>query len=666
MKFNARLFVTMFALPVVVSTVNVAHAAGDYTERSNAGCTNDSSAKSGYECSGTIIGEPRRPYHAPPQQPAGEAKPGACGLLPALYQVRTNGATCGSATLGGSRFPEKVSPEKRDMWQRYLTAGIADMAQEERKNTNIGWQGTVNVPVTESYSWTELVGDYSNPEYCHPRDPMESLPTTCTIPREEIYWKDVEEEDRSVCEAYYPEPEPVSPSSGGGGGGSYSPGSSSPGSSSPSAPSIERDNDRGGGESASDLDDDYGMNECAPKTIDRYPAAECKTYGKKKVNRRFTRPANPYTYSCYKSVAKYCVHPVTRTTERACRPQPVTYSVRYVIPADWKPGYKDPKHPHRNYDHHLPNRFDLLVGEDERMVLNVNTSGRSTTLTPKVDLKSLWNEYYVKIDKGSKLQCANGIQPVVKMNIHTIGRLKRKAPNALTVPYRVVNVNGKQVKLSTAFTYEQETLKSGKVANVRPNVLTVHDQSRTLMLDASLLSRIYGRTESANHKETMVPTETISTAANGGFWVDTQYRVQMFYKRDNGNLVRVTGPQSVNQNQVRYNEDQLSIDLAGKDAVKKFYRPAGLFDGIMGGVYKHFGVEITPGRRYLWRVQMVTRGFPWYEQGCKGNKTYCEGEEASSKAFSEPLFVDWTAPKDVDRRSIVKRLIDFQEWLAPY
>jgi hypothetical protein len=86
----------------------------------------------------------------------------------------------------------------------------------------------------------------------------------------------------------------------------------------------------------------------------------------------------------------------------------------------------------------------------------------------------------------------------------------------------------------------------------------------------------------------------------------------------------------------------------------------------MGSIYKYFGVEITPGQTYYWKIWMVTRGLPWYDQGCRGNKTNCEGEEASSKSFSEPLLVQWTAPKDVDHRSWIKKLIDFQEWLSPF
>ncbi|MES2963335.1 MAG: hypothetical protein V4760_05560 [Bdellovibrionota bacterium] len=651
MKIRLRLLTCALSLPMLLATSIPAHAESETSAR-NRGCGSD------YECGSMSVATPSRPYQPPPQQPAATATQGACGTLPLRYQARSQGADCGSATVGGSRFPEKVDPDKLDFWNRALKAGMPEDAQKERLSTNVGWQGTVNVPVTETWSWTEMVGDYENPRYCFPNNPMESIETTCTIPREEIYYKDVEEEDRSVCKEYYPEPEVSTSSPSGGGGGYDSSGSSSP--------SIDTGPATGSGESESDLDDDYGMNRYSPILVDRHPAAACKTYGTKMVSKKFKRYASPIIYSCVKQFPRYCVHPVSRTEQRACRPQPVTYQVKYMHSPEWKPGYKDPKFPYRNYDHFLPNRFDLLVGEDERMSLTLNTAGRSTTLVPALKLESLWNEYKVGVDRSSRLQCANGVQPVVKIAIVTVGRKKRTAPNALTVPYRVVNVNGKQVKQSVAYTFEQERLKNGKTSTGRPTVLTVNDQSRSLMLDASLVSRIYGRTDSPNHTETTVPTENISTAANGGFWVDTQYRLQMFRKDKWGRWVRTTGPTNVNQNQVRYNNDEFSITLSGQDAAKKFYRPAGLLDGLLGGVYKHFGVEITPGETYYWKVWMVTKGFPWYESGCKGNKTNCEGEQASTKAFSEPLLVEWKAPKDVDHRSIVKKIIDFQEWLSPF
>lgn len=655
MKIRIRFLTSALSLPVLIATALPAQAESDWSARKR-GCGD------GYECSSTIVAEPRRAPQPPVQQPSGTSVPGACGMLPALYQARSLGATCGSATVGGSRFPERVNPEKMEMWQLWLRSGQAEEAQKERLNTNVGWAGNVNVPVTETWQWTEMVGDYSNPSYCYPNDPMETLPTTCTIPRDEVYYVEEDVTDTSNCLEYYPEPEP---SAGGGFGGGSDSGGFGSGSGS-SSPSIDTGPARGGGESASDLEDDYGMNEYSPIKSDRHPAAQCKRYGTKKERQKRTRAATPITYSCTKKVPRYCVHPVTRTEQRACRPQAVNFQVRYVHSPEWKPGYKDPRHAHRSYDNMLPNRFDLLLGEDERMVLNVNKAGQTTNLKPELKLESLWNEYRWTVDPSSRLTCANGQTPVVKINIHTIGRNKRTMPNALSVPYREVVVNGKKVKQSVAYTYEQERMKNGKVANYRPNVLRVNDQSRTLMLDASLLSRIYGRTDSPNHKETAVATENIATAANGGFWVDTQYRLQMFRKDKWSRWVRVTGPTTINQNQVEYNDDEASIVLSGAKAKQRFYHPAGVLDSILGGVYKHFSVKITPGEKYYWKIWMVTRGFPWYEQGCKGNKTNCEGELASKKAFSEPVLVEWTAPKDVDHRNLLEKIIDFQEWLSPF
>lgn len=88
---------------------------------------------------------------------------------------------------------------------------------------------------------------------------------------------------------------------------------------------------------------------------------------------------------------------------------------------------------------------------------------------------------------------------------------------------------------------------------------------------------------------------------------------------------------------------------------------ADLFEVIFGGLYKHFGVELTPDTEYMLLVQTVSRGLPFYESGCKGGKAVCEGEEASTDAYSEAIAIPFTTDKKVDNRSWFKKFKDWQE-----
>lgn len=657
--------IKLIVLAISLASVS-AHAESETSARRRGGCDSD------YECGSEDYEQPSRRPEAAPVQPAGKPTMGECGQLPLRYGARSLGASCGSGSVGGSRFPERVAADTRDMWDRYLTAGLPEQAQEVRLNDKIGWSGTKAIPVTEDWSWIEYVGDYSNPSYCHPNQPQEYLETTCTIPREEVYYRD--EEDTSNCISWKeddPPPSTSGSSSFGSPSGSRGSGSGSSGRS--SSPSINTGPSRGGGESRGSMRDDYGSTMDVPsrENFFRGPAGRtCLEYGTHRV--RHTRPADPITYSCVKPFNRYCVYPVTRQERRACKDVPVRFDIRYVhFPKgrpgvnEWKPGYKDPKFPYRNYNNLLPNRFDLLLGEDERVNMTINKDGESTKVTPALSIQSLWNEYDYSVDPSSRLTCGAGAQPYIKINIHTIGRIKRKMPNALVVP--TVMRNGKPE--SVAFTYEQEVLKNGKRADGRPATLTLNDNSRGLMLDASLQSRIYGRSEkTGNHLEAGTPTDKVGTAANGGFWVDTQYRMQLFKKDKWGRDIRITRPTVANQNQVQYNNDAVSIDLLGKNAVKDFYKmsSSGIFEPIMGRIYNVFSIALTPGDTYYVKVWMVTRGLPWYDAGCRGSKSDCQGEEASTKSYSEPVVIQFKASKEVDHRGLLQKLFDFQEWLAPF
>jgi hypothetical protein len=110
-----------------------------------------------------------------------------------------------------------------------------------------------------------------------------------------------------------------------------------------------------------------------------------------------------------------------------------------------------------------------------------------------------------------------------------------------------------------------------------------------------------------------------------------------------------------------YEGKTIKIALRGQELVDDVFRLASPVEDFLEGFWKIFKIELTPGQKYYLKIQTVQRGMPFYESGCHEGKSACQGEEASKDSYSEPFYVEWTAPTNVDKRSLWKKLRDFRE-----
>lgn len=389
---------------------------------------------------------------------------------------------------------------------------------------------------------------------------------------------------------------------------------------------------------------------------DRNPARSCAQYGRKCVAYRCaaygTKPVTVWTtqdlgvykYSCTKTRPLWGEWLVTRRQSRSCRPQPVAVSVEFKTSPDWKPGYINKEQPHRSYHDSLPNQWDLLPGESEKISMIAN-QGSGSRITPSVSICSRlnkrtgvceeggWNDYQVK---PTTITCQYAPKLNVIIPIETLGRNVRKAPNPLKV-----TTDGDK---GTSLTFGEN--------QSRPSAVLLEDTSRTSMMDAAENSRTFGTNDEKDSK---------GASASGGYWLETRFKMRLLRIFPGGTQERTTIPNTFGSNQGDIFDKTMTISLEGKDGLDRLYRPGGPAEFIFGGVYKHFGVELTPGANYVLKVSLVQRGLPWYITGCHDGKKLCEGEDGTNDSYSEEVDIPFTANPKVDNRSWFTIWEDFQK-----
>jgi hypothetical protein len=122
------------------------------------------------------------------------------------------------------------------------------------------------------------------------------------------------------------------------------------------------------------------------------------------------------------------------------------------------------------------------------------------------------------------------------------------------------------------------------------------------------------------------------------------------FRRDRYNrLVRMTPSNQFTSVHTEIFNDSVGIDLTHGRLPQTFYRGTGPFESLFGWAWGAFGVELSPGRDYLIRIQTVQTGFPFYNSGCRSGDDWCEGESVEAKAFSEPLDIKFRASEQVKR-----------------
>ena len=381
----------------------------------------------------------------------------------------------------------------------------------------------------------------------------------------------------------------------------------------------------------------------------RAPASECLRYGTHRV--RYTRSVAPLRYSCVKERPRWCTWLQTKTITQRCENQKAKYAVEYSQDPSWKPNYQysDRQKNYRDYNSVLPNKFDLLKGESEELNVFANT-GRSQSLNPKLKITSKWNDYQSTV-LPSEIRCEFNKPVEFKILVNTLGRKKTKAPNTLALPL------DEQGKLISPF----------EVQNGRPTGLKLIDTGRATQLAAAANSRAFSRPEEAPqaqadaiYKKVPLSSDEIK-GLQGGYWQETRFRLQLAENGRWGRVQDVTIPAHFGSNQGQVFGDEFNISLIGKDQVPNLYRAIGPFQSVLGWLWTRTGVEFTPGQTYTFKIQALSRGLPFYESGCQSGAHVCEGEIGSEETYSEPLVINWTAPKNEDHRSLFKKFKDWQK-----
>lgn len=591
-------------------------------------------------------------------QPLPESVPvGNCGdLIPANQALRAkiHPVTCGEGSEVRDRYPIAVDKRTMSQWDKLLRSTVSNNREEAQqlRTADLKWATEIAFPVYENWTYDQIHGGF-NGDRCG----YEPWETTCERSRTEEYTYEEE-----VCASR--ETAPAYDGGGSSSGGGYQPVES---------PYKTRLNDTPSGHSESYqeqkgrgmqyYDDEASRSNLSPIDVilgvNRAVAAAGDCIQWKTVTRTSTRSVEPIRYKCMKQRPKFCTWFEKESVRRSCRPHKATVNVEYERDSNWRPGYGNPETRTRDYVDILPNKWDLLPGETETVVTYANL-GTSTTLRPAMAFSAgadpiPWNEYEA-VASPAQVRCEYGMVPHINFKVITKGRNKKNAPNPLALP---VQENGQPA----------EALEFGQFGG-KPVRAFLQDKSRATMLAASMHSRSFPRPEGAPElaKDSMVTrakvTQTIGDTDSNGFWVDTQFRLQL-YKKDKWNRwVKLTMPdkRTTRALGVKIFRDSVEVGLNATNGGEDFDRATGPLNGVLGPFWRAIGTHLTPGHKYFIKLQVTQRGLPFYNGGCKDGKSTCEGEEqADEKQWSEPLWIDWTAPENVDNRTFLQRWKDLQE-----
>ncbi len=356
-------------------------------------------------------------------------------------------------------------------------------------------------------------------------------------------------------------------------------------------------------------------------------------------------------WTCYDTVASTCDFDNEQTGSMFCQDQTLNYTARFEKPdASWAPG-KD-----KSYLDYLPNKYDLMPGEYEKINIASNSSNLSTVLSPKVQIDNAWNEYYAPKFNPARIACEFNSKQALEISIQTKGRILRKAPNALALP---VDRNGSP---KDPLKYNSVVVGTDDLKG-HPYEMRLVDTSNTFMMSAARQSRAFDELKADSKTETVQNKTPIGTMQSQGFWKDTQFRLRLL--QENGKLQRDivwTDPVHTDSSYIQANDDDIKVPLEGAGGVTGLYHPSGhpFLVGWLFGTSKFDQVELTPGKNYEVRVSMYQRGIPFYKTGCKNNAMTCENEKANDDAFSDELAIKFTADERVDERTSWEHFLAFQ------
>lgn len=607
------------------------------------------------ECSHVIVSEPdRRPRPAIEQPRATERTMGACGTyLPAGqdYRAQLTGTSCGGVrAFERPRLPMPLDQNLKDKADQLLNSSMDDLKKrtkaQEVLRQEIAWTDVFQMPMSESWTYVQIQGDFSGP--------AENYQTVCSMTRREKYQVPVEVY-KNECAEWETVPErrndpvyvPSTPTyrerdnhNSGGGGSTYS----------PPARREEPPRDKLNGTSSDEIRqrsrDNYerlrqqrGNNgslieETLLKSRGLAQERRCVRHRKVYVRTDYEtrwRDLSPVTAPCMAQRGTWRTYPVTVSGSRRCDDQKVSVKVRFTHDPDWTPA--NPK-----YLDLLPNKFDLLPGEKESVIVGLNSSP-SSSVTAGARVDNGWNEYGVRVSPAS-LACKLG-EKSFTIEIDTKNRIKRKAPNPFSLP-------------------DDQKAIIGLDDKGRPKSLKLIDQARGLRLDQSMNSRRF-ETPRATDGEAADPGESIGQSEAGGseaFWVSTQFRMTLYKIDGLGRRFPVTLPNKFATDRTDVFDNEMLISLGGRGGMDRLYRPSGPLQFIFGGLYHYLGVELSPETNYELEVKAAQREFPFYESTCSTGEVACGDENSKEELFSEAIVIKFKTEQT--QRSWLKWLKDKQ------
>jgi hypothetical protein len=348
-------------------------------------------------------------------------------------------------------------------------------------------------------------------------------------------------------------------------------------------------------------------------------------------------PAPDLEYPCEKTRYRWCTWFVDENVSAFCpEKKMVNLDIKYITPNDWNPDNKGV------YDPQLPNKFDLLLGEEEFVKIQTNSTVSSEVI-PKLDFKNAlngrdlpWNNY--EVISSPQSQTCEYKDMNFNIEIKTLGRNIQPAPNPLALPK---DENGNIIALE------------GSDTDGRPANLHLINNARDMVLDRSNMSRIFGEDPVGPMSDSSGLQVKTEQKPKGGlskkFWENTRFRVRLIWRDSNNTRIKVTQANEFTINQAQPSGNNLTVSLEGKMGMTPFYKLSIPFEDLIG--FLGTNVSLDPNKKYFLEVKIAQTGFDGiYKSGLSLDDQDDEGAVPMEQqqirdrtAYSEPMEIPFAA-----------------------
>lgn len=357
-------------------------------------------------------------------------------------------------------------------------------------------------------------------------------------------------------------------------------------------------------------------------------------------------------------IPQECYADVNHSESRYCTSETMDYTAAYRRPTlqEWGPQNDKESTPvsDRYYDI-IPNKYDLLPGESENVVIS-NNSGESAGLNPNTSVQDAWNKYSTSEQFVSGRQACIPNNPTkIKVTINTQSRdISKSSPNAFRLP------KGREAleALKTAG-------KNGLVPT-RADTLILEDSSFQIFDSMQRQSNQFGAMnkglEDARAKSgdsSNVNTEGLAKAKadadkapkESGMFRQTHVRIRL--QEDLAWFRNRYPTQNVYMNRLG-NAIGGMFNISVVDEAQDLYVKSGplgqwtnfVTKGLKKVMPGYVSYEMRPGRKYVYKIAMYQEGIPFYKQA----------KDASFEShFSKDLDINFVPSPEVDLRNLWDR-----------